>query len=46
MVSRRRGHGEGPIYGRAEDGRWVVYITLGSESGEQVLFDLEEDRLA
>ncbi|MEP6658842.1 MAG: tyrosine-type recombinase/integrase [Acidimicrobiales bacterium] len=36
MVSRRRGHGEGSIYRRAEDGLWVGYITLGSESGKQV----------
>lgn len=32
-MSQRRGHGEGTIYKRKSDGRWVAEITLGRQHG-------------
>jgi hypothetical protein len=33
MARKRRGHGEGGVYQRASDGRWVGSITTGRTSG-------------
>jgi hypothetical protein len=31
----RRGHGEGAIYQRASDGKWVGSVNLGYENGKR-----------
>jgi integrase len=35
-VSKRRGQGEGSIYQRSQDGRWVGTVNLGWQGGRRV----------